>query len=52
MAGQVIHHSRTLVVRVVGEFLGQEGLLVRARRLLERLRRLLLRRRAPFLVPT
>ncbi|KKL23212.1 hypothetical protein LCGC14_2427650, partial [marine sediment metagenome] len=52
VAGQVIHHSRKLVVRVVGEFLGEEGLLVRARRLLERLRRLLLRRRAPFLVPT
>jgi len=52
VAGQVIHHSRKLVVRVVGEFLGQEGLLVRARRLLERLRRLLQRRRAPFLEPT
>jgi hypothetical protein len=52
VAGEVIHHARKFVVRVVGRVLAKEGLLVRARRRLERLRRRLLRRRAPLLAPT
>jgi hypothetical protein len=52
VAGEVIHHARKLVVRVVGELFGREGLLVRARRLLRRLERRLLRFRLPFPAPT
>jgi hypothetical protein len=52
VAGEVIHHSRQLVIRVVGKLFGKDGLLVRARRLLIRLGRMLLRRKFPFLVPT
>jgi len=43
VAGEVIHHARTVVVRVVRTLFGKKGLLVQAREKIERLRQRLMK---------
>jgi hypothetical protein len=52
VAGEVIHHARRVMVRVVRTLFGPRGLLVQAREKIERLRRRLMKIPLPLPVPT